>query len=181
LSVYLQVGLVDDDGVLFVGFSFFLANVDDGCGVVAEREVVVDVEVDRLVGGFSEGDDDAFDVLELHVHRDEAVVVFLVDVDDHLAAVAAGGQPYDLVQRDFPFDPVGHQRGGRGCVDEVLVCDYEGSLLTLINMVYLDHGARQEYEFWLGQGVHPASSFFMILLFSAILRVSKSTSDLLSI
>ena len=67
-----------------------LADVDDGGGVLPQHEVLIDVKVDCLMGGFSDGNYDSLYVLHLHVDGAETVVVLFVYVKDYLVAVSAG-------------------------------------------------------------------------------------------
>lgn len=96
----------------FMGLPFVSSQVHDCCRVMAQYQIFAEVEVHWLVGCLSNRDYDRLDVLRLHIHRNEAIVVFAVDVDHDLLTVSAGSQACDFVEGDFPLDAVGEEGVG---------------------------------------------------------------------
>lgn len=60
------------------------------------------------------------------------------------------------------------------------VGDCEYSLLPLVDVVDFNNCGGHEYEFYMRGMVHPSARFFIIFLFSAILRTSSEILILLS-
>ena len=103
---YLEVSLINDHRVYPMRLPLPLPNINNRSRILPQLQIVIDIKIDRLVNRPTDRHNHPLDVLLLQMHRNESVIVLLINMNHHLVTIPTGRDPNDRIQWHLAFDPV---------------------------------------------------------------------------